>query len=97
MEYGDRQMLPYIQRPYCRDSLRNIQRVNKLKTTFEIRQPSLIYFLSTFLAGRLDPSTITPSHSPSTLLATGSMDTMAKVWNVETGAELATLQVGDRV
>ena len=32
-------------------------------------------------------------NSSSTLVATGSMDTMGKIWDVETGVEMASLQV----
>ena len=36
-------------------------------------------------------------NSSSTLVATGSMDTMGKIWDVETGVEMASLQVNERV
>ena len=32
-------------------------------------------------------------NSSSTLVATGSMDTMGKIWDVESGVEMASLQV----
>ena len=36
-------------------------------------------------------------NSSSTLVATGSMDTMGKIWDVETGVEMASLQVSPDV